>query len=345
MERFETAPDRRPRVRAPFLVAAAAVGLAALAVGNQVLAKRAQRRHPPKGAFLEVDGVRLHYLEAGSGEPVVLIHGNGVTAEDWVVSGLFAHLVADHRVIAIDRPGFGYSSRPRSRIWTAAAQAAVLAQALDRLGATHATVIGHSWGTLVALRLALHRPDLVAGLGLISGYYWPTPRLDVPLMSGPAIPILGDVIRFTVSPPLGRVMAPLIFKQLFSPSKVPAAFKAGFATSMSLRPAQIRASAEDTALMPLEAAALAKRYGELSCPIILMAGDGDKIVSSKHQSAKLAKAFGCELHIVRGAGHMVHHVALTEVIGVLEELASSVQADLEAPSTPSHRSVDEPFAA
>jgi hypothetical protein len=66
-------------------VAAAAVGLAALAVGNQVLAKRAERRHPPKGAFLEVDGVRRHYLEAGSGEPVVLIHGNGVTAEDWVV--------------------------------------------------------------------------------------------------------------------------------------------------------------------------------------------------------------------------------------------------------------------
>jgi pimeloyl-ACP methyl ester carboxylesterase len=325
-------------------VAAAAVGLAALAVGNQVLAKRAERRHPPKGAFLEVDGVRLHYLEAGSGEPVVLIHGNGVTAEDWVVSGFFARLVADHRVIAIDRPGFGYSSRPRSRIWTAAAQAGVLAQALDRLGVTHATIIGHSWGTLVALRLALQRPDLVAGLGLISGYYWPTPRLDVPLMSGPAIPILGDVIRFTVSPPLGRLMAPLIFKQLFSPSKVTESFKAGFATSMALRPSQIRASAEDTALMPLEAFALAQRYRQVTCPIVLIAGDGDKIASYRRQSAKLASGLGSELHTARGAGHMVHHVALPVVAAALNALVSPSEADAEPPSPATHPPHDQRVA-
>jgi pimeloyl-ACP methyl ester carboxylesterase len=321
------------------MLGAALAGVAALAVGNQLLAKRAERRHPPKGRFVEVEGVRLHYLDAGTGTPVVLIHGNGVTADDYVVSGLFEHFAAaGHRVIAFDRPGFGYSARPRSRIWTAAAQAELLAQALDRLDVGRATVVGHSWGTLVALRLALQRPDLVAGLGLMSGYYWPTPRLDVPMMSGPAIPVLGDIIRFTLSPPLGRLMTPFVLRQLFSPAKVTDAFKAGFATSMALRPGQIRASAGDTALMPLEALKLSKLYRKLTCPVVLIAGDGDKIASYKHQSVRLAEALGWTLQTIGGAGHMVHHLALPEVAGALDGLL------IEAEAPPSARALATPAA-
>ncbi|HEY0438018.1 MAG TPA: alpha/beta hydrolase [Phenylobacterium sp.] len=319
----------RPAGQVPstgLLLLGAAAALAALAAGNQLLARRAERRHPAHGKFIEVDGVRLHYLEAGSGAPVVLIHGNGVAAEDFVVSGLFDRLGARHRVIAFDRPGFGYSDRPRSRIWTATAQAELLAGALDRIGVGRATVIGHSWGTLVALRLALQRPERVAGLGLISGYYWPTPRLDVPMMSGPAIPGAGDILRFTLSPLLGRLMAPVLFRQLFSPAKVTEAFKAGFPTSMALRPGQIRASAGDTALMPVEAMKLSKLYKEIACPVVLIAGEGDKIASYRHQSAKLARALGWELHTVHGAGHMAHHTALPEVAAELETLITRVEA-------------------
>lgn len=314
------------------LFGAAATALAALAVGNGLLARRAEQRHPPRGKFVEVDGVRLHYFEAGEGAPVVLIHGNGVTAEDYVASGLFDRLAENHRVIAFDRPGFGYSKRPRSRIWTASAQATLLAGALDQLGVGRASVVAHSWGTLVALRLALLRPDLVAGLGLMSGYYWPTPRLDVPMLSGPAIPGFGDVLRYTLSPPIGWLMAPLVFRQIFSPAKVTDTFKAGFSTSMALRPSQIRASAADTALMPLEAMKLSKHYGELACPVVLIAGDGDKIASYKHQSVKLAEELGCKLHTIEGAGHMVHHLAPDKVAAVLEALANRTDTLPDAPA-------------
>src|SRR4051812_9937225 len=101
-------------------LAAGTAAAGALAVGNYLLARRSERRHPPEGSFLVVDGVRLHYSDRGAGTPVVLIHGNAVTGADWNRSGVADLLLRDHRVIMFDRPGFGYSDRPRGRIWTAA---------------------------------------------------------------------------------------------------------------------------------------------------------------------------------------------------------------------------------
>ena len=199
------------------LLAGAAV-LAATALWNRAQARRAERDHPPTGRFLEIDGIRLHYLERGSGPPVVLLHGNVVTAEDYLLSGVFDRLVErGHRVVAIDRPGFGYSDRPQGMLWTPAAQAHLLRRAFARLGLERPVVVGHSWGTMVALAMALDHPDAVGGLVLLSGYYKPTARLDVPLVALAAVPVLGDVLRYTVSPLFGRVMLPLNLKTMFAP--------------------------------------------------------------------------------------------------------------------------------
>jgi pimeloyl-ACP methyl ester carboxylesterase len=65
---------------------------------------------------------------------VVLLHGNAVTLQDFEASGVLGLAAEHHRVLAFDRPGFGYSSRPRSTIWTPAAQAKVIASALIQLG-------------------------------------------------------------------------------------------------------------------------------------------------------------------------------------------------------------------
>jgi hypothetical protein len=87
------------------LIGAAALGV--LAVVNTAAARLAERRHPPTGRFIEVDGVRLHYSDRGEGSPVVLIHGNAVTGGDWDTSGVADLLLDEHRVIIFDRPGFG----------------------------------------------------------------------------------------------------------------------------------------------------------------------------------------------------------------------------------------------
>ena len=93
------------------------------ATRKAVKALGAEPVHRPPGRFVEVDGVRVHYIARGKGRPVVLVHGNGTMAEDFVISGLVDQLATRYRVIAIDRPGFGHTDRPRWRIWTASAQA------------------------------------------------------------------------------------------------------------------------------------------------------------------------------------------------------------------------------
>jgi len=289
---------------------AAAAGIGAAALANHLVAKRSERRSPPRGHFVTVDGVRLHYLAQGQGQPIVLLHGNGTMAEDWWVSGVFQELARNHQVIAFDRPGFGYSERPRNRIWTAGAQAALLRQALRQLGIANPTLVGHSWGTLVALTMALQDQDDTAALVLLSGYYNPTLRKDVFLGSGPAIPVLGDILRYTIAPLLGWLMAPPVFRKLFAPEKVTKRFRKRFPTALSLRPSQLRATASDTALMLPGAFATFRRHGELALPVTVMAGTQDGIASFEGQAHRLRRETpGSALRAIGGGGHMIHHTA------------------------------------
>src|ERR1700744_5496798 len=132
----------------PTYVVSSAVAIAALAAIagiNRHLARKAERNNPPKGRFLDVNGVRLHYVERGAGAPLVLLHGNGSMIQDFESSGLIDLAAKNHRVIVFDRPGFGHSERPRNVFWTPDAQAELIKRALERLGVSNAIVLGHSW--------------------------------------------------------------------------------------------------------------------------------------------------------------------------------------------------------
>jgi pimeloyl-ACP methyl ester carboxylesterase len=266
--------------------------------------------------------VRLHYIERGEGPAVVLLHGNAVRLEDFMASGIVERLAAHHRVIAFDRPGFGYSERPRDRLWTANAQAAVIQRALVRLGVEQPIVLGHSWGTLVALGLALQAPAAVRKLVLVSGYYFPTPRLDVLLASPPAIPIIGDAMRYTVDAILARMLLGRTVKVMFSPMPVPPEFMELLGREMLLRPSQMRANAEDAAFMIPSVATLRKHYSELRIPAVILAGDADRVIDPDAHSRRLhGELRNSELRIVPGVGHMLHHAipdALVEAVASAE---------------------------
>jgi pimeloyl-ACP methyl ester carboxylesterase len=291
---------------------------------NRWLAQKAERRNPPTGRFITVDDVRLHYVERGTGTPLVLLHGNGSMIDDFQSSGLIDLAAKDYRVIAVDRPGFGHTKRPRSTVWTPEAQADLIAAALKKIGVSRAVIFGHSWGTLVALALAVKYPQQVQALVLASGYYYPNARADVVILSPPAIPVIGDVLSHTLSPLLSRLMWPLMLRKVFGPSPVPEKFK-GFPEEMAVRPSQIRASAAESALMIPSAHTFEKQYRLLQMPVAIVSGAADRVIESE-QSAHLHRDIPhSTLRCIPGTGHMVHQTATGDVMSAIDTVAAQTR--------------------
>ena len=304
--------------------------MAVSALVNRRLAKKAENDNPPAGRFLEVNGVRLHYVERGSGAPVVLLHGNGSMIQDFKSSGLIDLASKNYRVIVFDRPGFGHSDRPHNVVWTPAAQAELIDSALQRLGVSHAIVLGHSWGASVAVALALKYPKLVQGLVLASGYYYPTFRPDVVALSAPAVPLVGDVLRHSIAPIVSRTIWPLLMAKIFGPQSVPSKF-AGFPREMAVRPSQIRASAAESALMIPGAIALQDQYASLKMPVSIIAGEEDRVVDTDTQSLRLhGNIVQSKFHRVPGVGHMVHQTATGAVMAAISQVSKDMPSEPHA---------------
>lgn len=296
---------RRRRGRVVLGVVAA---LAATALWARESARRAEVRFPPAGRFVDVEGVRLHYLELGDGPPVVLLHGNGTTSADFIGCGLAPALAHRHRVIAFDRPGFGYSERPRRGLWPAPRQAELIARACRALGVEQPVVLGHSWGTQVALAMALERGAALRGLVLVSGHYFPTFRPDALLLAAPRLPVLGDVMRYTVSAVLARAMLPGMLRQMFHPRPVAPEFREAVHAPLMLRPWQLRAAAEAAWLMARNAEHLSAHYHRINVPVEIFAGVEDRVVDQADQAPRLDELLpDSHLHFVPEEGHMLHY--------------------------------------
>lgn len=198
------------------------VTIEAVMAGLALLAAwRIERLAPPQGGFLDIDGVRLHVLDRGSGEPVVLIHGLGGQIGHFAHS-LVPRLVGDFHVVAFDRPGSGYSSPAEGGVRE---QAAILARAIRALKLGKPLVVGHSLGGAVALAIALDHPDCVGGLALIS-------PATHPVVKAPALfrslvirsPLLRRLYAWTAAAPAALLARPIFFKAAFAPERTPADF-------------------------------------------------------------------------------------------------------------------------
>ncbi|WP_376703371.1 alpha/beta hydrolase [Mesorhizobium sp. ISC25] len=299
-------------------------GLAGLALYNSARARRALFSHG-SGRFIGVAGVRLHVLEQGSGMPLILLHGNGSSAEDFRTSGMFDEAAGKYRVLAFDRPGFGRSTRPRGKWWTAAAQADLIHAAVAQLGIERYLVLGHSWGASVTLQLARRHPASVAGIVLVSGYYYPPPRLGLALAALPALPVAGGVFRHTLLPLLVRLTWPLAMGKIFRPGIISAAF-ASAAKDIASRPSQLRSIAAESGLMLADALAGGRftRSDDLSLPAGIIAGAGDRLFDAKAEALRLQLEIpGSFVDIIPQAGHMVHHTAPLAVLAMVDRVAAA----------------------
>ena len=153
----------------------------------------AQERVEPAAKDATVLGYKMHYLEAGRGDPVILLHGSGGEVR-WMPQ--IKALSSDFRVIAIDHIGFGQSDKPLTT-YHSGVFAGFLVGFMKAIGVPRATLIGQSLGAAVALDLAVHHPNMVQRLVLVDGggFRSPSdpPRPAVPDWHSRQIPYAGTL--------------------------------------------------------------------------------------------------------------------------------------------------------
>jgi len=283
------------------------LALIGLAIFSARTARKVEQLLPPHGRFVEVDGARLHYFEEGSGPPLVLIHGLAGQTRVYTHS-LLDRLKAEHRVIIIDRPGCGYSTRPRGASAAISAQARTIARFIETLGVERPLVVGHSLGGAIALSLALNHPELVSGLALIAPLTHAQDEVP-PLFRGLAIKsaLLRGLVGWTSAIPISIRNRKIVLETAFGPEPVVLDYATRGGGLLNLRPHSfINASRDLMAAKGEELAAMEARYQHLTVPVGVLFGTADRILDAvKHGTAMATKVIGLDLELIEDAGHMI----------------------------------------
>ncbi|HEY0847577.1 MAG TPA: alpha/beta hydrolase [Noviherbaspirillum sp.] len=289
------------------LLAVLLTGGAGLALFTRWSARRVQDMLPPQGRFVEVEGVTFHVREQGSGPPILLIHGLAGQMRHYTY-GMTERLASQYRVITLDRPGSGYSTRDKTVAADISSQAAAIAALIDKLQLGPTYVVGHSLGGAVALALALERPRQVTGLGLIA------PLTHLPEDSKPPAafraltitsPWLQALFAWTLAVPASIVGSRAVLEQVFGPEEVPRDFATRGGGLLTLRPSHFIAASRDLQAVPASLPAIVARYHALDVPVDILFGHKDRILNCKAHGQRLAdKVKGARLKLVNG-GHML----------------------------------------
>lgn len=310
------------------LVAFVAANVVAALVATRIIAANIAEQYPPDGSFVALNGGRLHYYdlpprESPAGPPILLLHGATSNARDMVYA-LGDRLSRHHRVIAIDRPGHGWSDRlDGSADASPAVQASRIAEALDKLGVGKVIVVGHSYSGSVAANLALDHKDKIAGLVLLAGATYPWPGGVNWYYSVAAAPVLGQIFVNTVMTPLGAYSLKASADDSFTPLAGPADYAEKSASALVLRPAEFRWNGQDVVALKAFLVEQSKRYGEISVPTAVIASQDDTVVYADVHSKPIAKAIpGARLTLLQGMGHQIHYTARDVVVGEIERIAA-----------------------
>lgn len=302
------------------IVAILAAGAVVTLIGEALIA----RTHPPRGRFVDVNGLRQHVVEIAADEPkhdtpLVLIHGAGCNLEDMRLA--LGDQLAGRRLIFIDRSGHGWSERQGAEGSSPQYQAAMVRDVLNRLGVSRAIIVGHSWGGTLAIRLALDHPQCVAGLVLLAPPLYPFPRGMTWFYAIMATPVLGWIIAQTMLLPVGALFIGVGFCGAFLPQMPPRRYLKRTGTLLSLRPKTFLANACDIAHLQKNLPPQAARYETLAVPTVVICGDRDLIVAPRQHAMAFAKAVpAAKLVVLPGIGHMLHHAAAKRIAREIDAL-------------------------
>ncbi len=302
--------------------------LAILALATQAGVFALQRAYPARGRMIEVAGATLNVVDIGPrdapGPPVVMIHGASSNLEV-MRQPLGVMLASNHRVILIDRPGHGWSTRARQEDSTPAIQGRMIDEALEKLGVGPVILVVHSWSGALGARMALDYPKRVGGLVMLApvaypwrgGIGWYTKLVS--------IPVIGPLLAYTITLPLGYFLAGPGVRGVFLPQVMPDGFVGNTATALLLRPREFLANARDIVTLRAAVEEQAPRYGDIRVPTVVISGEIDKTVTTNIHSRPFAKAvLNAKLIVLPDVGHMVQNAAPELVISEIEAMIGEI---------------------
>lgn len=224
---------------------------------------------PTNATFVQIADTRVRYTDTGGDLPaVVLLHGFASALETW--SDVTEVLRRDHRVIALDLKGFGWTSRPAGD-YSPAAQAELVLALLDHLGVTRASFVAHSWGSSVALQIALDSPDRVERVALYDAWVY---EAQIP-----------TAFVWARAPGIGELIFGLFYKER-PQDKIEMAFHDPNLLTHEfieeVRHALDRPGTTAAALAAVRGqryASVEERYGEIDQPVLLLWGEDDVVTT------------------------------------------------------------------
>ena len=276
--------------------------------------------------FVTVNGLRVHYIETGSGPAVVLIHGNAGSVEDFSYRTIPV-LCSEYRIVAIDRPGHGKSDRPSDKSARLESQAALLHDTLGLLGIKRPILVGHSWGGSLALAYAIHYPNEVASLVLVApaayaeteeNWWWMTAFVKPP--------VIGDVSLAVGKLFFGHSLLKSELKDAFYPQTVPDDYLKS-ASSSWLGHKQLKSYLHDEWKLNSSLKTLSQRYSEIRVPVVIVTGDADKVTPPKGNAYPLKAAISqSQLLELKNTGHEIPLIQPQSIRDALALVSSSAQA-------------------
>ena len=321
-----TAP---PRIARAFVQAIVPAGPATL-IGRQL--NRAWQRmsaasavarggggHQPRSyatRSIVVDGLRLNYISAGSGRPVVLIHGNPGSHHDYTLS-VFGKLSRSYQVLAFDRPGHGYSERSDSVNTTVEVQAEVICAALRKLSIEKPVLVGHSWGGSVALAAAVANQRDLSGIVLLAPAAYPAVSVEWWSLL-PLIPVLGKFAVKTLTPLIGPAIVKESLKSAYHPQNVQDDY-AQRCAEMWTRPDRVKAYACDEKTLRASLKALSEQYPKIDLPVVIVTGTADRVLDpDKHAHPLQQTLRNSKLVVLPETGHQLPHTRPDVVISAVD---------------------------
>ena len=285
-----------------------------------------EKQYPPIGKFIEVDGVRLHYVMQGqgAGPALLLVHGASSNLRDFT-SSILPVLAKDHRVIAFDRPGYGYSERPHGKWLDPASVASLLLDASQQLGIDKPVIVGHSWAGSVVMSALIEMPQRVSGGVLLAGVagHWAGSvgwTYDVG-----SIPVLGKLFAWTAVMPAGQILLKREVAPVLYPAPVPFHYIENIGAPLALRPWSFKNNVEDMTRLNEYMQRLSPHYDEIHLPLLIIHGEDDALVPFwNHGRRVLPVVPQAQLVLIPSAGHALHHSHTEQVVAAIDQFMKAI---------------------